>query len=83
MFDTAINMMHNFGWFCAGEKTAFRCSIYKLKFIVSAIADSIDNIKGRAASYNGIAEFDSQPGNGCVLTVTFPVTHALLTRAET
>ncbi|MGF2412529.1 PAS domain-containing sensor histidine kinase [Ferruginibacter sp.] len=33
----------------------------------------IDNIKSRAASYNGIASFVSQPGKGCVLTVTVPV----------
>lgn len=33
----------------------------------------LDNIKSRAAYYNGIADFDSQPGNGCRLTVTVPV----------
>ncbi|MEO8853280.1 MAG: PAS domain S-box protein [Ginsengibacter sp.] len=33
----------------------------------------LDNIKSRATMYNGTAEFVSQPGNGCVLTVTFPV----------
>lgn len=32
----------------------------------------IDNIKSRAASYNGTADFISQPGQGCVLIVTFP-----------
>ena len=32
----------------------------------------IANIKSRAASYNGTADFVSQPGQGCVLTVTFP-----------
>lgn len=32
----------------------------------------IDNIKSRAASYNGNASFISQPGSGCTLTVVFP-----------
>ena len=40
----------------------------------------IDNIKSRAASFNGTADFVSQPGQGCVLTVTFPVTDPLLKR---
>jgi len=33
----------------------------------------IDNIKDRAAHYNGTAGFISGPGQGCVLTVQFPV----------
>ncbi len=33
----------------------------------------IANIKSRAEFYKGRAQFVSQPGNGCVLTVTFPV----------
>ncbi len=33
----------------------------------------LDNIKSRAASYNGIAGFSSEPGKGCRLTVTVPV----------
>lgn len=33
----------------------------------------MDNILSRATSYNGIAEFISQPGQGCVLKVIFPV----------
>jgi two-component system sensor histidine kinase UhpB len=33
----------------------------------------VDNIKSRAKSYNGEANFISQPGSGCSLTVTFPV----------
>jgi len=33
----------------------------------------VTNIKSRAASYNGTADFVSQPGRGCVLTVNFPV----------
>ena len=37
----------------------------------------IENIKSRAALHNGIAAFVSQPGNGCVLTVTFPVSNKL------
>lgn len=41
----------------------------------------VANIKSRAASYNGTADFVSQPGQGCVLTVTFPVTDALLNRS--
>ncbi len=32
----------------------------------------ITNISSRAASYKGTAHFVSQPGQGCVLTVTFP-----------
>jgi PAS domain S-box-containing protein len=35
-------------------------------------------IKSRAIAYNGTAAFVSQPGQGCVLTVTFPVSYALL-----
>ena len=42
----------------------------------------VDNIKSRAASYKGIADFVSQPGQGCVLTVTFPVTDALLNKGQ-
>jgi PAS domain S-box-containing protein len=38
----------------------------------------IGNIKSRAASCNGIANFVSRPGGGCTLTVTFPVTDVLL-----
>jgi len=38
----------------------------------------VDNIKSRAAAYNGNAEFISRPGQGCVLNVTFAVTDALL-----
>ncbi|MEP7110776.1 MAG: PAS domain-containing protein [Ferruginibacter sp.] len=38
----------------------------------------IVNIKSRAAFYNGTADFISQPGQGCILNVTFPVTDALL-----
>lgn len=37
----------------------------------------IVNIKSRAASYNGTADFVSKPGQGCVLTVTFPNTGLL------
>jgi PAS domain S-box-containing protein len=40
----------------------------------------IDNIKSRAASYNGTANFVSQPGQGCVLNVTFPVADAPLNK---
>ena len=38
----------------------------------------VDNIKSRAASYNGTADFVSRPGQGCVLNITFAVTEALL-----
>jgi signal transduction histidine kinase len=38
------------------------------------------NIKTRAASYFGTADFDSKPGQGCILTVTFPVTNAILNK---
>ena len=62
------------------------------KFVILTISDNgigfdttkkqkgigIANIKSRAASYNGTAEFISQPLQGCVLNVTFPVTDALL-----
>ena len=34
----------------------------------------IANIKSRAATYHGNADFVSQPGQGCVLTVKFPLT---------
>jgi PAS domain S-box-containing protein len=37
----------------------------------------IVNINKRAASYNGIAEFISKPGEGCLLKVTFPLKDAL------
>lgn len=37
----------------------------------------IENIKSRAASCNGTADFVSEPGRGCILTVTFPVTLGL------
>jgi PAS domain S-box-containing protein len=40
----------------------------------------VDNIKSRATSYDGTADFVSQPGKGCVLTVTFPVTDALMNK---
>ncbi len=40
----------------------------------------ITNIKSRAVSYNGKADFVSEPGKGCALTVTFPVTDALLNK---
>jgi PAS domain S-box-containing protein len=41
----------------------------------------IDNIKSRTTTYNGTATFDSRPGHGCILTVTFPVTKALLQKS--
>jgi two-component system sensor histidine kinase UhpB len=41
----------------------------------------IDYIKSEAAAYNGTADFVSQPGKGCVLTVTFPVTGVLLNKS--
>ena len=40
----------------------------------------IANIKSRAASYNGIADFDSEPGQGCVLSVVFPLAAELLNK---
>jgi len=40
----------------------------------------IANIKSRATSYSGVADFVSQPGQGCVLTVTFPVMDELLNK---
>ncbi len=36
----------------------------------------VDNIKSRAAGYNGTAGFVSQPGQGCILNVVFPITRA-------
>jgi len=38
----------------------------------------IDNIMSRAEDYHGTAEFESKPGDGCVLTVVFPVSEILL-----
>ena len=38
----------------------------------------VDNIKSRAVAYQGVAEFVSQPGQGCVLNATFPFTDILL-----
>ncbi|MEO7982725.1 MAG: PAS domain-containing protein [Bacteroidota bacterium] len=38
----------------------------------------IANIKTRSASYNGVADFVSQPGKGCILTVIFPVLDLLV-----
>ncbi|MEP7236777.1 MAG: PAS domain-containing protein, partial [Ferruginibacter sp.] len=35
----------------------------------------IENIKGRASAYGGKADFVSEPGQGCVLTVVFPVSN--------
>ena len=35
------------------------------------------NIKSRAKFYSGNANFQSQPGKGCRLTVTFPAKNAL------
>jgi len=40
----------------------------------------VDNIKSRAASYNGTADFVSQPGKGCTLTVAFPLTSLILSK---
>ncbi|MGZ8522898.1 MAG: PAS domain-containing protein [Chitinophagaceae bacterium] len=40
----------------------------------------IENIKSQAAAYNGITDFVSQPNKGCVLTLTFPVSDALLNK---
>ena len=41
----------------------------------------IANTKNRAASYDGTADFVSKPGQGCVLTVTFPVKKPLPDKA--
>lgn len=38
----------------------------------------LKNIKSRAASYNGSAEFISVPGKGCTLNVSIPVSELLL-----
>lgn len=37
----------------------------------------LENIKSRAASYGGTADFVSQPDHGCTLTTTFPFTAEL------
>lgn len=42
----------------------------------------IANIKSRAVSYNGMADFVSQPGQGCVLRVIFPVAGGLLNKSR-
>jgi PAS domain S-box-containing protein len=39
------------------------------------------NIKNRAVSYHGTADFVSRPGHGCVLTIIFPVTGAVLNKS--
>ena len=41
----------------------------------------VTNIKSRAASFNGTADFISQPGQGCELQVKFPVSDALLIKS--
>jgi PAS domain S-box-containing protein len=41
----------------------------------------IANIKSRSKTYNGTADFVSKPGQGCVLTVLFPVRDELLNLA--
>jgi signal transduction histidine kinase len=41
----------------------------------------VANIKSRVSSYNGTAEFVSQPGKGCVLTAIFPLADALLSKS--
>jgi signal transduction histidine kinase len=38
----------------------------------------IANITSRVSAYNGVTDFDSQPGHGCILTAIFPVTAELL-----
>lgn len=40
----------------------------------------VANIKDRSATYNGTADFISEPGEGCLLTVTFPVGEVLLNK---
>ncbi len=39
----------------------------------------LSNIKSRAASYNGIADFVSRPGQGCSLTVIFQISDKVIT----
>jgi PAS domain S-box-containing protein len=72
-------------------KVVFNISQNK-KFILLSITDNgigfdtgkkqkgigINNIKSRAESYNGTADFVSQPGKGCVLNVQFPISGTLL-----
>ncbi len=41
----------------------------------------VDNIRSRAAALNGKADFDSQPGKGCILTVIFTVADKPLMQA--
>ena len=38
------------------------------------------NIKNRATTFNGTADFVSQPGEGCVLTILFPASDPLLSK---
>lgn len=40
----------------------------------------VDNIKSRAVSYKGHADFISQPGMGCTLIVTFPIADELTSK---
>ena len=37
----------------------------------------IANIKSRAMSYQGVSDFRSQPGEGCILNIKFPVAEVL------
>ena len=48
-------------------------------FDVTKSADGIGiiNIKSRAEFYKGNADFISEPGKGCVLTVTFPIENSI------
>ncbi|MCW3094173.1 MAG: domain S-box protein [Ferruginibacter sp.] len=38
----------------------------------------LNNIKSRATAFNGVAGFVSQPGKGCSLNISFPVSEKLL-----
>jgi PAS domain S-box-containing protein len=71
------------------------CLLQDKKSIMLTIADNgigfdtsqkrkgigLENIKNRVASYNGTADFVSQPGQGCILNVTFSVTDSLLNKS--
>ena len=34
----------------------------------------LSNIRSRASTFNGVADFVSQPGQGCILTIIFHIT---------
>ncbi|MES2430541.1 MAG: PAS domain-containing protein [Bacteroidota bacterium] len=42
----------------------------------------VANIKSRVASFNGTINFISQPGEGCVLNINFPITETMFNKPQ-